>query len=195
MSPRVDFSGAYEVTPPWDIGRPQPALLVLAEAGELHGRVLDAGCGTGEHALMAAAIGLDATGIDSAPSAIEQAEAKAAARHLAVRFVVGDVLELSALGDPFDTVLDAGCFHTLDDGDRAAYVESLARAVVPGGRVFVLCFSDRQPGEIGPRRVTQDEIKTAFADGWRVDAIQAAVFETNVQDRDAQAWLASITRR
>ncbi len=190
----VDFSGAYVVTPPWDIGRPQPALQGLADAGELHGRVLDAGCGTGEHALMAATLGLDATGIDAVPAAIEMAKAKAVSRGLDVRLHVGDVLKLGVAGERFDTVLDSGCFHTFDDDDRRTYAESLSVAIPPGGRYFMLCFSDRQPGAVGPRRVTQDEIRSTFADGWRVDSIDPTVLETTVQDRDALAWLASMTR-
>src|ERR1039458_5240791 len=51
------FDASYAGTPPWDIGRPQPAFLALAEAGTIRGRVLDVGCGTGEHALMAASMG------------------------------------------------------------------------------------------------------------------------------------------
>ena len=48
--------------PPWDIGRPQPAFLALADAGVIRGRVLDVGCGTGEHVLLCADRGLDAVG-------------------------------------------------------------------------------------------------------------------------------------
>jgi cyclopropane fatty-acyl-phospholipid synthase-like methyltransferase len=188
------FGSAYEVTPPWDIGRPQPALQLLADSGKLLGRVLDAGCGTGEHALMAAALGLDATGIDAVDVAIERARDKAASRGLEARFVVGDVLELESLGEQFDTVLDMGCFHTMDDDDRAKYVVSLAAVIPPRGHFYMLCFSERQPGDFGPRRVTQAEIRTAFATGWRVESIEPAILETLMDDRDVQAWLASIAR-
>src|SRR6266540_196061 len=105
----------YTGTPPWDIGRPQPALLALAEAGAIRGRVLDVGCGTGEHVLMAAGLGLEATGVDVAPTAIEAAERKARDRGLSARFLVGNVLELGALDERFDTVLDCGLFHVLTD--------------------------------------------------------------------------------
>src|SRR5438552_18600546 len=85
-----DFDAFYAGAPPWDIGRPQPAFLRLAEAGVVRGRVLDVGCGTGEHALMAASRGLEATGIDLSPTAIGLAEGKAKTRNLRVRFLIWD---------------------------------------------------------------------------------------------------------
>jgi len=188
------FDDAYRQTPPWDIGRPQRAFRALADANALHGRVLDVGCGTGEHTLMAASLGFDATGIDGAPRAIDKATAKARERGLGVRFLIGDVLELASLGERWDTVLDCGVFHVFDDDDRVTYVESLAAAIPVGGWYFMLCFSDREPGVAGPRRVSEDEIREAFADGWHVDSIEASVIETNMQERSAQAWLATITR-
>jgi hypothetical protein len=42
--------------------------------------------------------------------------------------------------------------------------------------------------------VTRDEIRASFADGWRVDAIEAATIETIAVRDYAQAWLATITR-
>jgi cyclopropane fatty-acyl-phospholipid synthase-like methyltransferase len=188
------FYPFYAARPPWEIGRPQPAFVALADAGEIRGRVLDAGCGTGEHALMAAERGLDATGVDTSAAAIGRAEAKARERGIAARFLVWNALELPALGEQFDTVLDSGLFHVFGDEDRRLFVKSLGEVVPPGGHYFMLCFSDRQPGQFGPRRVTQDEIRACFAEGWRVDSIEAAVFDTSTRTNQAQAWLARLTR-
>ncbi len=138
--------------PPWDIGGPQPAFVRLADSGLLRGRVLDAGCGTGEHALLAAAHGADTVGVDVAPPAIRKAREKAAERGLPARFEVADSLNLGQLGMSFDTVIDCGLFHVFNDEDRVRYVTSLASVVRSGGCCYVLCFSDREPGDMGPRR-------------------------------------------
>ena len=189
-----DFETSYADTPPWDIGRPQPSFLALVEAGELRGRVLDSGCGTGEHTLMAARMGLDATGIDIAPTAIAKAQAKARERGLTARFLVHDALQLATLDGRYDSVLDCGLYHIFSDEDRLRYVDSLGAAIVPGGRYFLLCFSDRQPGDWGPRRITQGEIRASFADGWRVDSIEPATLETHLEPPHVLAWLAWITK-
>ncbi len=191
---REDFETYYAGKAPWDIGRPQPAFLALAESGAIRGRVLDVGCGTGEHVLMAAAMGLDATGVDVASTAIEIAEGKAQERGLSARFLVCDALQLTSLNEQFDTVLDCGLFHNLKDDDRPRFADSLRAVMEPSGRYFMMCVSDRQPGDWGPRRVTQDEIRASFKDGWTVDSIQPGKFDLVTDNDGALMWLATITR-
>ena len=183
----------YVSPPPWDIGRTQPAFQALADAGVVRGRVLDVGCGTGEHALMAAGLGLDATGVDLADNALNRARQKGRERGLSAQFLHHDARKLAELGESFDTVLDCGLFHIFSDDDRGRLVDNLRAVIPPGGRYFMLCFSDRQPGTLGPRRVTQDEIRASFGDGWRVDSIEPATIEITAGP-GILAWLARITR-
>lgn len=186
----------YISPPPWDIGRPQPAFLALAEAGAIRGRVLDVGCGTGEHVLMCAGFGLDATGVDLASAALRAATDKARQRGRTARFLLQDARKLTDLGESFDTVLDCGLFHIVTDEDRTAYVDSIRSAMQPGGRYFILCFSDRQSGEGWPRvhRVRREEIAASFADGWRIDSIDASTIDITTDPAGVRAWLVALTR-
>jgi SAM-dependent methyltransferase len=189
--PVAQWDASYVGTPPWDIGRPQPAFAALAAEGRLRGPLLDVGCGTGEHVLMAAAAGIDATGIDIAPTAIRLAEEKAAARDLRATFVAGDALAMD-FGDPFATALDCGCFHTFDDADRPRFVAVLRGVLRPGGRLFMLCFSDAEPGDWGPRRVTRAEIDAAFASGWTIESVEPDELSVTIREEPVRAWLATI---
>jgi SAM-dependent methyltransferase len=199
---REMFESMYQGQAPWDIAGPQPVFVELEESGALRGSVLDAGCGTGENALYLAARGHEVWGIDFVPVAVERARAKARERGLDVHFQKANALELDKLGRQFDTVIDCGLFHTLSDEERPVYVAGLARVVRPGGQVHLACFSDQEPGEEGPRRVTRQEIHDAFRDGWEVCAIRESRFKTASSPGAPQfspggpkAWLASIVRR
>ncbi|MFI5254582.1 MAG: class I SAM-dependent methyltransferase [Candidatus Limnocylindrales bacterium] len=188
------FEASYTGVPPaWDIGRAQPVFVRLAAEGRIRAPVLDAGCGTGENALHLASLGLEVTGLDGAPSAIAKARAKARQRHIAVDFVLGDALHLEALGRRFASVIDSGLFHVFPDAERERYVASLDAAVLAGGRVHIMCFSERQPGGWGPRRVTEAELRAAFAAGWRCEAIVPEHFVTRL-DAAVEAWLATFVR-
>jgi cyclopropane fatty-acyl-phospholipid synthase-like methyltransferase len=197
-TPSWDDAYSSQAPAPWDIGRPQPAFARLAGQGLLSGRVLDAGCGTGEHVLLAAAHGAaDAIGVDVSARAIARARAKAAERGIAARFEVGDALHLSLLTAPVDTIIDSGLFHVFSDSDRTAYVASLAAVLKPGGSAYLMCFSDKQPGDVGPRRVSEPELRAAFADGWTIDSITDESFTTNPRiglPAAAHALLAVIRR-
>jgi SAM-dependent methyltransferase len=180
--------------PPWEIDRPQPAIERLLDDDAFHGDVLDIGCGTGENSMLLASRGLHVLGVDWAAAAVEMARAKAAERSLEVEFEVTDALGLNALGRSFDTILDSALFHTFSDDARTDYVPSLGSVTRPGSVLFLLCFSELEPWGGGPRRVTQAEIRDAFADGWVVRSIVGERYDITISPGHALAWLATIER-
>src|SRR6478752_3141923 len=148
-APHRDWDDSYAGPPPsWDIGRPQPAFVRLAERG------------------------VDAT------------------------FRVLDVLFLDTLGERFDTLVDSGLFHVFADASRSRYVTAAHATLRPGGHLHLMCFSDRQPGDWGPRRVTEDELRTAFGSGWRILSLAPDRFDINpgIGSPTAQAWLTDLVR-
>ncbi|MGW3962939.1 class I SAM-dependent methyltransferase [Amycolatopsis sp. NPDC005003] len=185
----------YASPPPWDIGRPQPTFLALADAGELRGHVLDVGCGTGEHALLAAGLGLDATGVDLAATALRIAEDKARERGRVARFAQLDARNLGELGDVFDTVLDCGLFHLFTGEDQVAYLAGLRAVLHPGGRYFMLGISDREPGDWGRvHKLTRDDVVTAFVEGWRLDSLSRSRIDITPEPGGVHAWFAAATK-
>jgi hypothetical protein len=68
----------------------------------------------------------------------------------------------------------------------------------PGGVLHLICFSEHQPGEgeWGPRRITQAEIREAFADGWSVGEISPAIYRINDfhDTTHVKAWRALLHR-
>jgi SAM-dependent methyltransferase len=179
---------------PWDLGRPQAAVLRLAREGAFAGAVLDAGCGTGENALHVAASGRRVLGVDVAETAVAIARAKAAERGLDAEFAVADAVQRDRLGREFETVLDTGLFHTFDGDERRTYVAGLAAVTRAGGHVFVLCFSDAGGESRGPHPVGEDELRAAFGEGWRVVSISPEPIETRFHPHGAPGWLAKVQR-
>jgi SAM-dependent methyltransferase len=181
---------------PWDVGRPQPAILRLAGEGAFAGAVLDAGCGTGENTLHVASLGLRVLGVDVAETALSIAREKAANRGVDADFVVADALHLDRLDQMFETVLDCGLFHTFDSDERQDYVTSLASVTGRGGSLHVLCFSDVGPDRRGPHPVSKEELGAAFkrSSGWSVASISPDRIQTRFDEQGVPAWSAKIER-
>ena len=142
-----DFDALYAGAdpPPWEIGRPQPALLALVRRSVVADPVLDVGCGTGVLALAVARAGHRVVGVDAAAHAISRARERAAESIVEppgeVRFEVADARRLDRLDLRPRTVLDSGLLHSLDDAGRAAYVAGLAAICPPDALVAVLAMS------------------------------------------------------
>jgi SAM-dependent methyltransferase len=196
---RNTFETAYAGQAPWDIGRPQRAFLYVAD--RITGSLLDAGCGTGENALFFTARGQKVTGIDFLDEPIKRANQKAAERGVTATFLVMDALALKHLPEVFDNVIDSGLFHVFSDEDRRRYVEGLATVLKPGGRLFLLCFSDEEPGTHGPRRVSKWELHDAFTTAWAIESIEPSRYEVRPDLKDMtfseggpKAWFVVVRR-
>lgn len=173
---RERFSDYYALpTAPWDIGRPQHAF--VAAGDRIGGRILDCGCGSGDLAIWLAARGHAVTGVDFLATPLAAARDKARRAGVEVTFLEMDALAVGEIPARFDAVTDSGLFHSFDDAARARYVAALRRLLEPGARVFILSMSPAEPGEQGPRRVSEEEIRAAFADGFTVESIEPARFE------------------
>jgi SAM-dependent methyltransferase len=190
------YDNAYEGTPTWEVGYPQTAVVRAAGIGLIRGEVLDVGCGTGVHARMLAARGYAVTAVDFSARAIERA---LAGPPTAARFAIADARALGEAGfgpggQVFDTVLDVGCFHTLQPHDRPLFAASVGAALRPGGHLVLICWSDRNPFGFGPNRISQADIRATFADGWTIESIESAQLDTLMAQGTVLAWLAVIRR-
>lgn len=179
---RSSFENLYAGQPRWEIGRPQKAFLNVAD--QITGSILDSGCGTGENALFFAGRGHKVTGIDFLTEPITIAKRKSAERGLTATFEQKDSLTLKDWSERFDNVIDSGLFHVFSDDDRRRYVDGLASVLKPGGRLLLLCFSDAEPGDQGPRRVSREEIEETFAEDWIIESIEPSRYEVRPDPKD-----------
>ncbi len=194
---RSTFESAYAGQAPWDIGKPQKPFIDVAD--HITGSVLDAGCGTGDTALFLAGRGCKVTGIDFLEVPIQRAKQKATDRGVSATFLVKDALTLKDWSERFDSVIDSGLFHVFSDGDRRRYVEGLGTVLNPSGRLVLMCFSDEEPGEQGPRRVSKKELHDAFAKGWSIESIEPTRAEVRPDLKDLsfseggpKAWFVAV---
>jgi len=150
----------------WDRGVPTADLVELAEGASAPGRALDLGCGTGTDSIYLAQHGWDVTGVDMVPKALSIARRKAAAAGVSPRLVEGDVTRFHdfGVGDGYTLLLDFGCFHTLPQDRRDAYVQSVSEAAALGAKFLLYGF--KRPPRLAPMRagLTAEEVRERFSD-------------------------------
>jgi SAM-dependent methyltransferase len=132
------------------------------------GRAIDLGCGTGTNCKYLIDHGWDVTGVDYVARAINAAKRKAPQAKL----LYGDVTRLGELGvtGPFDLMLDLGCFHSIPDDRREAYVREAARVARPGGTLLMFAFGEKGRGT---PVATESEIRQRFSDEFEVVDVRA----------------------
>jgi len=166
-APYERFREAYERgNPPWDTTIAPPELVEAVEVPRAleAGRALDLGCGTGTNSLYLARQDWEVTGIDFIADAIGLAREKL--RHTGslagkVRFLVGDVTDLDALGlEPGYTLLfDLGCLHSINMLARARYAQGVTRLAAPGALFLLYGF---MPNQLIDNHLTRDEVQALF---------------------------------
>lgn len=195
----VDFEELYRgETPmgqkmPWDLGEPQPAVVALADAGEFAGEVLDIGSGLGDNSAFLASRGLHVTGLDGAPSAVEQARARAAAKGLDITFAVADATKLEGYEGRFDTVLDSALYHCLSENERHEYLAALTRATRPGARLHIFCFSPGVPDAFpAPYLISEANLRETVGKDWTIERLEPTVYTTAFTADELQASIRAI---
>ncbi|HET8658578.1 MAG TPA: class I SAM-dependent methyltransferase [Micromonosporaceae bacterium] len=139
---RFGWSTLYRLgLAPWDFFGVDPGLAGLVEDRRWvkPGRALDIGCGTGRNTIYLAQHGWDVTGVDLAGYAVEKARQAARKAGVAARLLQGDITRPDGLdlGDGYDLVVDFGCYHSLEDHQRAAYADTITKITAPAATLWM----------------------------------------------------------
>jgi SAM-dependent methyltransferase len=158
----TDWEAQYQKgETPWDKGAPSPALLDFLAKEPLTGRVLVPGCGAGHDVRAIAPHAEEVVGIDVAPSAVALARTFPPAGK--ERYELADLFNLpAAMRGHFDWVWEHTCFCAIDPKMRPAYVEAVAGALKPGGRLLAIFYLD--PGNESPDEGPPFEVSVAQLD-------------------------------
>ena len=154
----------------WDKGVPSPPMKQYLERHVVRGRALVPGCGRGHEVALAVEHGLDATGLDIAPTGV--AEARALYPHLAERFVTGSLFDPpTEMRGAFDVVLEHTCMSALPPAMRPDYRRGIDLTLRRGGLLIGVWFinPDLDPGEEGPPYpFSVADLTALFAEGYEI---------------------------
>lgn len=128
------------------------------------GKFLDLGTGPGTQAIKLFDRGFKVTASDISETAIKKANDLYNKDIQKVRFIVDDILKSNFKENEFDYVFDRGCFHVLSVNDRKKYNIEVKRILNHNGIIFLKCFSIKEPGDYGPYRFSEEDLRDIFQD-------------------------------
>lgn len=164
---------------PWNITEPPALLTELLASGRVSPcRMIEAGCGTGNHARVFAAHGFDVTGVDIAPTAVAIAQRNAASAGLDCRFVTADLTGTPPEFDAkFDFAWEWEVLHHIAPVLRPAWVRNMHHLLNPGAAYVAVCFSEADE-QFGSGKMRRTPIGTTlyFSSEEELRALYAAHF-------------------
>ena len=179
---------------PWEKGAPSPGLADFLALEPVHGRVLVPGCGLGHDVRALAGTADEVFGIDIAPSAV--AAARAVPPVGRERYELADLFALpSSWHGSFDWVWEHTCFCAIHPSQRAAYVEAVAGALRPGGRLLAIFYLD--PGNDSPDEGPPFEVSIAELDRLflpRFTLVREWLPQHAYAGREGREWMRVLTR-
>lgn len=151
---------------PWEIKEPPRELVDALNAGNVRGiKALDIACGTGNYTFYLAQHGFsDVLGVDFSEKALAIARKHNEELGLPVRFAFADItkIEETLKGEKFDFILDYSILHHLEPSVTASYARQCTNLLNPGGRLLLVCYSDKDEFSSGSNSATGTYGNTMF---------------------------------
>lgn len=132
-------------------------VVALAEAGPSM-RVLDLGVGTGNLALLFAALGCELWGTDFSPAMLELARAKLPRARFALHDLRDDAWP-DGFDGPFDRIVSAYVFHHFEPDKKIRIVQSLFQRLTPDGWLVIADIAF-------PTLTEMEAARHALGDAW-----------------------------
>jgi SAM-dependent methyltransferase len=146
----------------WDKGEPSPGLVdfLKTSPAPLHGTVVVPGCGRGHDVRAWARAGYVATGLDIAPSAVNDSRELTRKAGLSAEFKLVNFLQETP-SQPYDFLFEHTCFCAINPSERNQYRNAVKQWLKPSGK-FVAVFYMIPDRDGPPFGTTREEVREIF---------------------------------
>jgi SAM-dependent methyltransferase len=152
----------------WDKGEPSPGLVdfLKTSPAPLHGTVVVPGCGRGHDVRAWARAGYMATGLDIAPSAVNDSRELTRDAGLSAEFKLVNFLQETP-SQPFDFLFEHTCFCAITPSERNQYRNAVKQWLKPSGK-FVAIFYMIPDRDGPPFGTTREEVREIFGGDFKL---------------------------